>query len=61
MDSMDLYWAMTATAKHRLSKGDTSAQVRREADEQARTGFSVSADYTRLLASTMARIEREEA
>lgn len=60
MDSMDLYRAMENTARMRLSRGDTAAQVRREADEQAATGFSVSADYTRLLASMMDQHERGE-
>lgn len=57
---MDLYLAMQNTARIRLSRGDTAAQVRREANEQAATGFGVSADYTQLLASMMARYERGE-
>lgn len=32
MDSIDLYRAMQATARTRLLRGDTAAQVRREAD-----------------------------
>lgn len=60
MDSMELYCAMQTTARIRLSRGDTSAQVRREADEQSRTGFGISADYTKLLATMMARLERGE-
>ncbi len=60
MDSMDLYRAMENTARLRLSRGDTAARVRREAVEQAATGFGVSADYTRLVASMMAQLERGE-
>lgn len=57
MESVDLYRATEAAAKTRLARGETAAQVRWEADEKERTGFSVSADYTRLVAGA-GRLER---
>lgn len=37
--------------------GETSAELFKRADEQERTGFSVSAPFTRLLAQAVALLE----
>lgn len=51
MNSMDLHALMEKAAQDQVAAGATEESLRARADEQERDGFSVSADYTRCLAS----------
>lgn len=56
MESVELYRSMERLAVQNLAAGETSQKVRRNADDMEREGFSVSADYQRVIASIMERI-----
>ena len=52
-DSMELHATLVRHAKSLLADGVTPAEMFARAEEQERTGFSVSAPYTRCIASFM--------
>jgi hypothetical protein len=57
MNSMELLERTRARAKEMHEQGITSAEVYARADEQDRTGFTVSAPFTRLLAQALKELE----
>lgn len=55
---MKLLIETKAAACRMIRDGWTSAEIERQAQQQERDGFTVSAPFTRLLASAMREIER---
>jgi hypothetical protein len=53
----DLIASIQRCAQRCVESGETSAEIYAQADEQERTGFGVTASYTRLLAQTVANME----
>jgi hypothetical protein len=57
MNGDELYASMKRNAQACFDRGETSAQLFKRADEQERAGFSVSAPFTRCLASFVKTLE----
>ena len=59
MDTAKLSEDMARCARQFFESGETSAKLRKRADEQDAAGFGVSASYTRMLASYVEAIEQK--
>lgn len=57
----DLIDNIRRAAKTCIANGETSRELYAKADEEDRTGFSISAPYTRLLASAVRKLEEKNA
>lgn len=60
MDSIVLIETIRRAAKVHFANGNTSSSLYAFATEQDRTGFGISADYTRLLAQAVAALEKTD-
>jgi len=60
MESMELHAMLVRNAKSALADGITPEEMFARAEEQERTGFSVSAPYTRCLASFMRDLAKQK-
>lgn len=58
-DSMALYERMKRAAELAFARGEKSKDLYTRAAEQKASGFSVSAPYTRLLASFVRELEQK--
>lgn len=57
MSSDELYDRMERCAEYCFKHGITSAELYARADDEEHSGFSVSAPYTRLLATLVKEVE----
>ena len=60
MNWNDFAASMERAARSNYEQGVSSKELFKQAEDQERTGFSVSAPYTRLLATLVEAIERKE-